>query len=414
MKKGNFKLKDKIANTKLRRLAILGSTGSIGVQVLKVIDMMKNRFQINALAARGNKIDLLAKQAVKVKSKIVGVFDKKKYHELVKAIKLEIKIQEDGKKQYDYRPEIIAGSDILNQIVSMHDLDMVVNSLDGSIGLEPTLKALKNDHILALANKESLVVGGSLITDLAKSNQIIPIDSEHSALKECLKAGSISEVDRLILTASGGPLYRKNIHDLRLITLQDTLKHPIWNMGRTITINSSSLVNKGLEIIEAHILFNMPVNQIDVVIHPQAIVHSMVQFTDGSIIAQCYPPSMLLSINNAINWPKKIPGISQSCRWNKFTQWTFEPVNEKIFQSIKLARYAMQFGKTFPAVYNAANEQAVKAFSENRIPFLYITRTIEAVLSAHTSEDVFSVASIQRAEKWAKVYAENYFKYINK
>ncbi len=296
---------------------------------------------------------------------------------------------------------IITGPDASTRIAEI-DADVVLNGITGSIGLAPTLAALKSGATLALANKESLIVGGALVKAAAREGQIVPVDSEHSAIAQCLRSGTAAEVDRLVLTASGGPFRGKSRAELHNVSPQDALAHPTWDMGLMVTTNSASLVNKGLEVIEAHLLFDIPLEKIDVVVHPQSVVHSMVQFIDGSTIAQASPPDMRLPIALGLGWPDRVPGSARSCDWSQATSWTFEPLDTEAFPAVGLAKDAARQGSTYPAVFNAANEEAVMAFHAGRIRFTDIVDTIEAVLSEHTGSSGLSVESVLDAERWAR------------
>src|SRR4029453_13781132 len=261
--------------------------------------------------------------------------------------------------------------------------DVVLNGITGSPGLAATLATLRAGRVLALANKESLVVGGPLVTQAAQLGQIVAVDSEHSALAQCLRGGAAAEVDRLILTASGGPfrgLAREQMHN---VTPDQALAHPTWSMGRVITTNSATLVNKGLELLEAHLLYGVGLDRIDVVVHPQSIVHSMVQFIDGSTLAQCSPPDMKLPIALALSWPARLPGVAKSCDWSAASSWTLEPLDSVAFPAAGRARQAGRLGGTAPAVYNAANEVCVDAFHEGRIGFTQILDIVAVVLGEH-------------------------------
>jgi 1-deoxy-D-xylulose-5-phosphate reductoisomerase len=282
----------------------------------------------------------------------------------------------------------------------------VLNGITGSIGLAPTLAALSSGATLALANKESLIVGGSLVTGAANPGQIVPVDSEHSAIAQCLRAGREEEVERLILTASGGPFRGRRRNELKEVTPAQALNHPTWDMGRVVTTNSATLVNKGLELIEAHLLFGVPLEAIDVVVHPQSVVHSMVQFTDGSVIAQASPPDMRLPIALGLGWPDRVPRAASPCDWSQATAWTFEPLDTEAFPAVDLARDAAQQGSTYPAVFNAANEEAVEAFHAGRIGFLDIVETVESVLSEHRGSSEMTLDSVLAAEGWARKRAQ--------
>ena len=263
--------------------------------------------------------------------------------------------------------------------------DVVLNGITGSTGLAPTLAALEAGSILALANKESLVVGGPLVTRAAAAGQLVAVDSEHSALAQCLRGGSADEVDRLILTASGGPFRGRTREQLADVTPAEALAHPTWDMGRVITTNSATLVNKGLELLEAHLLYGVDLDRIDVVVHPQSIVHSMVQFVDGSTLAQCSPPDMKLPIALALSWPERLPGVARPCDWSTAASWTFEPLDQEAFPAVELARTAGRVGGTAPAVFNAANEICVDAFHDGRIGFLQILDIVSEVVGQHVT-----------------------------
>jgi 1-deoxy-D-xylulose-5-phosphate reductoisomerase len=283
----------------------------------------------------------------------------------------------------------------------------VLNGITGSVGLGPTLAALASGATLALANKESLVAGGALVTGAAAPGQIVPVDSEHSALAQCLRGGRVDEVDRLVLTASGGPFRGRRRADLAGVTVAEALAHPTWDMGPVVTINSANLVNKGLELIEAHLLFDVPYERIDVVVHPQSIVHSMVTFVDGSTLAQASPPDMKLPIALALGWPDRLPGAAAPCRWDAARSWTFEPLDDDAFPGVRLARAAGAVGGCLPAVLNAANEEAVAAFVAGALPFPGICEVVEDVLDAADGwrADPATVAEVLAAEQWARAHA---------
>lgn len=379
-----------------RRIVLLGSTGSIGTQAIDVVDGAPHLFEVVALSAGGGNLGLLAQQAVHTRARAVGIAagDGKELQQLITAAA-------NATGLAGYRPEIITGPDASTRIAEIES-DVVLNGITGSIGLAPTLAALKSGATLALANKESLIVGGALVKEAAGEGQIVPVDSEHSAIAQCLRSGTPAEVDRLILTASGGPFRGRSREELRDVSPQEALAHPTWDMGLMVTTNSASLVNKGLEVIEAHLLFDIPLDRIDVVVHPQSVVHSMVQFVDGSIVAQASPPDMRLPIALGLGWPDRVPKAAQACDWTKATSWTFEPLDAAAFPAVDLAKDAAKQGSTFPAVFNAANEEAVMAFHAGRIRFTDIVDTIEAVLSEHSGSSGLTVESVLDAEKWAR------------
>ena len=296
--------------------------------------------------------------------------------------------------------------------------DVVLNGITGSTGLAATLAALRAGRILALANKESLVVGGPLVTKAAKPGQIVAVDSEHSALAQCLRGGAAAEVDRLILTASGGPFRGLSREQMRDVTPNQALAHPTWNMGRVITTNSATLVNKGLELLEAHLLYGVDLDRIDVVVHPQSIVHSMVQFVDGSTLAQCSPPDMKLPIALGLSWPDRLPDVAPACDWSTASSWTFEPLDQAAFPAVELARHAGRLGGTAPAVYNAANEVCVDAFHEGRIGFTQILDIVAVVLREHAgsdpdvgsmlvTSDQLTLELVLAADAWARARAKD-------
>ena len=355
----------------MRRVIILGSTGSIGTQALEVIEANPDRFQVVGLAA-GQNADLLAEQAAKF-----GV------------------------------NHAVQGAEAATKLVEDLDADVVINGITGSIGLAPTLATLKSGKTLALANKESLIVGGRLVTEAAKPGQIIPVDSEHSALAQCLLGGSAQEVGKLILTASGGPFRGWSREQLQDVTPAQALAHPTWVMGKVVTTNSATMVNKGLELIEAHLLFDIPFERIEVTVHPQSVVHSMVEFVDGSVLAQGSPPDMRLPIALGMSWPQRVPNVAKACDWTKAATWTFEPLNESVFGAVRLARQVGSAGLTYPAVYNAANEQAVEAFHAGWIGFNQIVDLVQRVVDAHDPETELSLEGVLRAETWARDRADS-------
>ena len=367
----------------MRDVVILGSTGSIGTQALEVIAAAPERLRVVGLAAGGSQIGLLARQALDTGAKVVGVSRATAVQDLQLAFYAEA--SKRGWATGGMRlPRILAGPDAATEVARMA-CDVVLNGITGSTGLAPTLAALESGSILALANKESLVVGGPLVTRAAAAGQLVAVDSEHSALAQCLRGGSAAEVDRLILTASGGPFRGRTREQLADVTPAEALAHPTWDMGRVITTNSATLVNKGLELLEAHLLYGVDLDRIDVVVHPQSIVHSMVQFVDGSTLAQCSPPDMKLPIALALSWPERLPGVARPCDWSTASSWTFEPLDQEAFPAVELARTAGRLGGTAPAVFNAANEICVDAFHDGRIGFLQILDIVSQVLGQHVA-----------------------------
>ncbi|MGG5175528.1 1-deoxy-D-xylulose-5-phosphate reductoisomerase [Pseudarthrobacter sp. J1763] len=382
-----------------RKIVILGSTGSIGTQAIDVVDGAPHLFEVVALSAGQGNLELLASQAVHTRAQAVGTSaqDASELAALISATAAKAGIT-------GYKPQLFAGADASTQIAQIPS-DVVLNGITGSIGLAPTLAALRSGATLALANKESLIVGGSLVKDAAAPGQLVPVDSEHSAIAQCLRSGQFAEVDKLILTASGGPFRGFSREQLHNVSPTQALAHPTWDMGPMVTTNSASLVNKGLEVIEAHLLFDIPLDRIDVVVHPQSVVHSMVQFVDGSTIAQASPPDMRLPIALGLGWPDRVPKAASACDWSQAVSWHFEPLDVVAFRAVDLAKDAAKQGSTFPAVYNAANEEAVYAFHAGKIRFTDIVDTIEAVLSEHSGSSQLSVESVLEAEGWARARA---------
>ncbi|RKR73822.1 1-deoxy-D-xylulose-5-phosphate reductoisomerase [Frondihabitans australicus] len=353
----------------MRRIIVLGSTGSIGVQALDVIARNPHLFEVVGLSAGTNR-EKLAEQAAEF-----GV------------------------------EHTALGADESVSLVETVAADVVLNGITGSVGLGPTLAALRSGATLALANKESLIVGGDLVKGLAAPGQIVPVDSEHSALAQALRSGTHDEVRRLVLTASGGPFRGRTRESLRDVSPKAALAHPTWDMGLVVTTNSATLVNKGLEIIEAHLLFDIDYDRIDVAVHPQSIVHSMVEFTDGSTLAQASPPDMRLPISLGLSWPDRVPGVGVPLDWTTVQTWTFEPLDDSAFPAVGLAKEVGRAGSTYPAVFNAANEQAVHAFHEGRIGYLDIVDTVKAVVDAHEPASA-DLEGVLDAERWARTQAD--------
>jgi 1-deoxy-D-xylulose-5-phosphate reductoisomerase len=403
-------LRDNGPVSPVRSLVILGSTGSIGTQAIDVVRRNPDRFRVVGLAAGGRHVDLLAKQALELGVEAVAVTKASVAQDLLLAFYAQAQQRGYAKGEYAV-PKVLAGPEAAAQLAA-YECDVVLNGITGSIGLAPTLAALEAGRTLALANKESLIVGGPLVKAAAKPGQIVPVDSEHSALAQALRGGAPHEVQRLVLTASGGPFRGKTRSDLAHVTPAQALAHPTWSMGPVITINSATLVNKGLEVIEAHLLFDVPFEQITVVIHPQSVVHSMVEFTDGSTLAQASPPDMRLPIALALGWPDRVPEAAPACDWTKAAAWEFFPVDEQSFPAIRLARQAGSMGGTAPAVYNAANEQSVAEFLAGRLPFLGIVDAVERVLGEHVAAtsaeghgNTLTLDGVLEAESWARARA---------
>ena len=344
----------------MRDVVILGSTGSIGVQALEIVAAHPDLFRVVALSAGGKNTDLLVEQAKRFKVPVVGLA----------AHADQVRDQLPG-------VTVIDGPQASTEIAAI-TCDIVLNAITGSIGLGPTLAALKVGNTLALANKESLVAGGEIVMSIAKPGQLLPVDSEHSALYQALKSGKRSEVLRLVLTASGGPFRDRD--DLATVTVAESLAHPTWTMGPVVTINSATLVNKGLEIIEAHYLFDIPYSQIEAVIHPQSVVHSFVEFIDGSTIAQASPPNMKGPIAYALSYPDRLGGATAAINWSESSQWSFSPIDHAKFPAVDLARRCGTLGGGLPAIFNAANEVAVAAFLDSHIGYSEIIDIVEAVV----------------------------------
>jgi 1-deoxy-D-xylulose-5-phosphate reductoisomerase len=391
----------------LRNIVVLGATGSIGVQAIDVIRRNPDRFRVVGLAAGGSDPATLAAQALDLGVEAVAIAKASAAEDVVVAFYAEAKRRGFSSGQYAV-PKVLAGPDAASELAT-YDCDVVLNGITGSIGLRPTLAALEAGRTLALANKESLIVGGPLVTAAAKPDQIVPVDSEHSALAQCLRGGRRDEVRKLVVTASGGPFRGRSRDELADVTPEQALNHPTWSMGPVITINSATLVNKGLEVIEAHLLFGVPFDDIEVVVHPQSIVHSMVEFTDGSTLAQASPPSMKIPIALALGWPDRVPEAAPACDWGTASTWEFFPLDNEAFPAVELAREAGRRGGTAPAVYNAANEESVAAFQDGRVTFPAIVNTVAAVLAEHPSENaagnVLSLDDVLAADRWARVRA---------
>jgi 1-deoxy-D-xylulose-5-phosphate reductoisomerase len=384
-----------------RDVVLLGSTGSIGTQAVDVVRAAPDRFRVVGLAAGGDRPELLAAQAIELGVEVVAVAKPVALEDVQLALYAEA--QRRGFSRGDFAlPKLIAGTDAAEQVAGW-PCDVVLNGMTGSVGLAPTLAALDAGHTLALANKESLIAGGPLVTARAKPGQIVPVDSEHTAIAQCLRAGTREEVRRLVVTASGGPFRGRRRDELADVTVSQAMAHPTWDMGPVITINSATLVNKGLEVIEAHWLFDIDYDDIHVVVHPQSIVHSMVEFVDGSTIAQASPPDMRLTIAVALGWPERVPDAAPPIDWSQPAAWTFEPMDDEAFPAVGLAKAAGRAGGTAPAVFNAANEEAVAAFVAGALPYLGIVDTIAAVLESHeTLMNIRTLADVQHAEDWAR------------
>lgn len=387
-----------------RTVTVLGSTGSIGTQAIEVARANPDRLRITGLAAGGGDVALLAEQALSLEVDTVAVARATAAQDLQLAFYAAA--QQRGWAQGQYRlPEILAGPRAAEELAA-RPADVVLNGITGSIGLGPTLSALRAGRTVALANKESLVAGGDLVLAAAAPGQLVPVDSEHSAMAQCLRGGARGEVARLVLTASGGPFRGRPAAELADVTVEDALAHPTWAMGPVVTINSATLVNKGLELIEAHLLFGVPYADVDVVVHPQSIVHSMVTFADGATIAQASPPDMRLPIALALAWPDRLPHVQPALDWSTASTWEFAPLDHEAFPAVRLARAAGEAGGVVPALFNAANEEAVAAFLAGRLPFPGIVQTIARTLDQAPDLGVPTcVEDVLAAEKWAREHA---------
>lgn len=366
------------------RVLILGSTGSIGTQALEVIAANPDRFEVVGLAAGGGNPDLLAAQRAATGVANIAVADQRAADKI-------------GEVTY-------AGPDAVTRLVENTEADVVLNALVGALGLAPTLAALATGARLALANKESLVAGGPLVLKAAAPGQIVPVDSEHSAMAQCLRGGTADEVAKIVLTASGGPFLGWTADDLESVTPEQAGKHPTWSMGPMNTLNSATLVNKGLELIETHLLFGIDYDRIEVVVHPQSIVHSMATFTDGSTLAQASPPDMKLPIALALGWPARVPGAAPACDFTTASTWEFLPLDNEVFPAVNLAREAGTRGGCLTAVYNAANEESAEAFLSGRISFPAIVQTVGDVLHAadQWAAEPATVEDVLDAQRWAR------------
>jgi 1-deoxy-D-xylulose-5-phosphate reductoisomerase len=392
-----------VESTAPREVVILGSTGSIGTQALDIIRRNPARFRVAALAAGGGHPDLLARQAAEFGVAAVAVASPGAVPGVRSALHDYFGRTGSAVPPAAAFPEILAGPDAVCDVAGW-PCDVVLNGVTGAAGLRATLAALDAGRVLALANKESLIIGGPLVTSRAKPGQIVPVDSEHSTIAQCLRAGQPDEVRRLVLTASGGPFRGCSAEQLAGVTPQQALAHPTWNMGPLVTINSATLVNKGLEVIEAHLLFGCPLDRIDVVVHPQSIVHSMVEFCDGATIIQASPPDMRLPISLGLAWPQRVPEAAPRLDWSAAATWTFEPLDDAVFPAVALAREAAAAGGTAPAVYNAANEACVADFLAGRIGFDRIVDTVARIVSEHDAArvPVTTVAEVLAVDDWAR------------
>ena len=374
----------------VKNIAIFGSTGSIGKNALKVIDALGTQYKITALSAHSN-VKLLAEQVRRYRPEFVAVTNPDYYGELRESVEdLDIKI--------------MAGPEGLVEIAQLEEVDIVLTAVVGSAGLPAVLAAAGSGKQLAIANKEPLVIAGQMLMKAAKENgsTILPVDSEHSAVFQAMQAGSRDEVNKIILTASGGPFREATVEQIKNVSLEQTLSHPVWNMGPKITVDSATMMNKAFEVIEAHWLFDMPTEKIDVLIHPESIVHSLVEFVDGSVIAQLGEPDMCLPIQYALTYPKRVAGIAKPLRLDKIGNLTFDKPNEQVFRSLTLGFEVARTGGTAAVVFNAANEAAVEEFLAGRINFVTIMDLIEDCLSKHNVKTSLSLEDIFEADSWAR------------
>ena len=399
----------------MRRIVLLGSTGSIGTQALDIAQRNPDRFDIVGLAAAGSDVGLLARQALDFNVSVVAIARATAVEDLQLAFYAEAQRRGYATGGFSV-PAILAGPTAATELAQW-PCDVVLNGMAGAAGLEPTLAALRAGRTLALANKESLIIGGPLVKALAEPGQIVPVDSEHSALAQALRSGTAGEVRRLVLTASGGPFRGWSADQLATVTPEQALNHPTWSMGPLVTVNSATLVNKGLEVIEAHLLFDIPFDRIDVVVHPQSVVHSMVEFTDGSTIAQASPPDMRIPIALGMAWPERVSEAAPGCDWGKAATWEFFPLDEDAFPAVSLARRVGAAGGTAPAVFNGADEVCVEAFLAGRLAFDGIVSTVAAVIdehlgsggdvagSAHVSGNDVTLENVIASDGWARARA---------
>jgi 1-deoxy-D-xylulose-5-phosphate reductoisomerase len=395
----------------MRSVIVLGSTGSIGTQTLEIIRESNSEFKVIGISAGGSNPSLLAEQALEFQVEYVAIANATAAQDVQLAIYAQAKKAGYAEGNFTL-PKMLVGPQAATELAGV-SCDVVVNGITGAVGLLPTVAALNAGSVLALANKESLVIGGKAVTKLAKPGQIVPVDSEHSAIAQCLRSGQATEVKRLVLTASGGPFRSMSREQLENVTPEQALDHPTWSMGPVVTINSATMMNKGLEIIEAHLLFNIELEKIDVVVHPQSVVHSMVEFIDGSTIAQASPPDMRLPIALSLAWPNRTTGLAAGCDWTQATSWTFEPLDTEVFKAVELAKLAGTKAGTAPAVLNGANEVAVAAFLAGEISFLGIVDFVSAVLHKHlesnfVSDQDLTIEEVLKAADWAEQYGREF------
>ena len=375
----------------MKNISILGSTGSIGTQTLEIVGEHPDKIKVGSISGNTN-IELLKEQIIEFKPKLCCVMNEENALKLKKMLPPHIKT------------EIVSGMEGLIEVAEYEPSEILVTAISGMIGLKPILAAIKKGKTIALANKETLVTGGQYIMNLAKKNKatILPVDSEHSAIFQCLMANDTKAINKIILTASGGPFRGRDIEYLKSITVEDALKHPNWSMGKKITIDSATLMNKGLEVIEAKFLFDINIDQIEVLVHPQSIVHSAVEFIDHSTIAQLGHPDMRVPIQFALFYPKRMKNSFESLSLATIGTLTFEKPDINTFKCLGLAFEALEVGGTMPTVLNAANEECVKLFLDKKINFLSIGNIIEEVMLSHCPWEIDSIETILAAEEYAK------------
>lgn len=373
-----------------KRIAILGSTGSIGKNTLRVIEALGSDYEAYALSAHSS-VELLAEQARRYKPRFVAVTNPDYYQPLRQLVD-------------DLDVEVLSGPESLIEIVQVDDVDMVVAAVVGAAGLGAVLAAAQNGKPLAIANKEPLVIAGELLTKAVRENEgiILPVDSEHSAIFQAMQAGSADEVNRIILTASGGPFRRASREEIQNATVQETLSHPVWDMGPKVTVDSATMMNKALEVIEAHWLFDVRVEQIEILVHPESIVHSLVEFVDGSVIAQLGKPDMCLPIQYALTYPGRVAGIAEHLKLEEIGKLTFERPDLKTFRLLALGFEVARSGGTAAAVFNAANEAAVEQFLAGRIKFVNIAELVEHCLDKHSVKTKAALEELLEADAWAR------------
>ena len=393
----------------VRDVVLLGSTGSIGTQAIDIVRRNADRFRVVGVGGGGGNVALLAAQALELGVEVVGVAKASAAQDLQLAFYAEASRR--GYATGEFRiPKILAGPDAMVELAQW-PCDVVLNGVVGSLGLAPTLAALRAGRTLALANKESLVAGGALVRAVAHPGQIVPVDSEHSALAQCLRSGQRAEVRRLILTASGGAFRGRSRASLADVTPEQALAHPTWQMGPVVTINSATLVNKGLEVIEAHELYGIPYDDIEVMVHPTSVIHSLVEFTDGSTILQASPPDMRLPISLALGWPDRVPKAAVAVDWRASHVWELHPLDDEVFPAVALAKAAGRAGHCRPAIYNAANEECVAGFTQRELPFLGIVDTVARVLDeAPDFPEPGTVEDVLAAEAWARTRTREFIR----